>query len=368
MPEAQSAPAAVSPAFPQGIEIFKPGRHTDMAGQVHEFSGADVRRMAAAYNPAQREAPLCVGHPEHNLPAYGYVRGLSVNAAGRLVMDTHQVAPRFAEWVKSGAYKKRSASFYPPDHPSNPAPGAWYLRHVGFLGAQPPAVAGLADIQFADGDEQGWVAFAESNDAGCPTPCCPTSRCPLLQSGEQACQPNPVTTQEDCSMTDTEKAELERQLQAAKDEAAAAQAKLAAAAAERDAAQAQAASFAEKAKAERLAAFTAFAEAQIKTGALLPKDKVLAVTALEALSATQPVAFAEGDTTRKVSLAGWLQELIAGTKPAVHFGEFAPRRALPGIAAPGGSDADIDRAAKQYAAQHKVSYADALTAVVSFDA
>ena len=354
MPKAQPALPAASPALPQGIEIFKPGRHTDMAGQVHEFSAADVRRMAAAYNPAQREAPLCVGHPEHNLPAYGYVRGLSVNAAGRLTMDTYQVAPQFAEWVKSGAYKKRSASFYPPDHPSNPAPGAWYLRHVGFLGAQPPAVAGLADIQFSD-DGAGVIAFAEVNEA------------PTLPP--ESIQTTPTTTRKDSSMSDAEKAEkadYKRQLQEAKDEAAAARAQLAAATAERDAAQAQAASFAESARAERLAAFTAFAEAQIKTGALLPKDKVLAVTALEALSATQPVAFAEGDTTRKVSLSGWLQELIAGTKPAVHFGEFAPRRALPGGTAPANSDAEIDRAAKQYAAQHKVSYADALAAVVSF--
>ncbi|MDR2155909.1 MAG: hypothetical protein LBE78_12950 [Burkholderiaceae bacterium] len=331
--------------LPQGIEIFKPGRHIDMDGQVHEFSVADVRRMAESYNPAAREAPLTVGHPEHDKPAYGYVKALSVSAAGRLAMDTHQVAPQFAEWVKAGHYKKRSAAFYPPAHPNNPTPGAWYLRHVAFLGAQPPAIAGLTDVQFAAGDEQGLVAFAD------------------------AATDQPVTTKEHTTMTEAEQAELQRQLKAAQDEAAAAKTQLAAASAERDAAQAQAARFAEAAKAERTAVITAFAEAQIKAGTLLPKDKLLAITALEALSDANPVEFAEGDATRKVSLAGWLQELIAGAKPRVQFGEFKPGGAqwpLPG-GAKGKSDADIDRAAKQYAAQNKVGYAEALTAVVSFD-
>ena len=32
--------------------------------------------MAAAYNPAQREAPLCIGHPKDNKPAWGWVQAL----------------------------------------------------------------------------------------------------------------------------------------------------------------------------------------------------------------------------------------------------------------------------------------------------
>jgi len=199
----------------------------------------------------------------------------------------------------------------------------------------------LADIKFSD-DARGLVAFAEAD---------PVSNLPNPE--EQP--PMPDTT---------DKAELERQIQAAKDEAAAAQAKLAAITAERDAAQARAAAFAESAKAERLAQFTAFAEEQIKSGALLPKDKLLAVTALGILADAQPVEFAEGDATRKVSLAAWLQERLAA-KTIVAYGEFAPGRApLPG-GARGASEAEIDRAAKTYAAQNKTSYADALAAVTA---
>ena len=72
--------------------------------------------------------------------------------AGQSAADcSRDGAPQFTDWVAAGRYKKRSASFYTADHPSNPTPGKPYLRHVGFLGAQPPAVKGLAD--FAGTDE-----------------------------------------------------------------------------------------------------------------------------------------------------------------------------------------------------------------------
>lgn len=71
-----------------------------------------------------------------------------------------QVDPAFAEMVDKGSFKKISASFYHPDSPNNPVPGVYYLRHVGFLGAQPPAVKGLRPVEFADG-EKGIVEFAD---------------------------------------------------------------------------------------------------------------------------------------------------------------------------------------------------------------
>jgi len=66
----------------------------------------------------------------------------------------------FAEMVKNGAFKKISASFYTPDSASNPVPGVFYLRHVGFLGAEPPAVKGLRAPEFSDAAE-GVVEFSE---------------------------------------------------------------------------------------------------------------------------------------------------------------------------------------------------------------
>ena len=178
--------------LPPKIEIFRAGRHTDDSGTVHNFSAADVAGMVASYDAKLREAPLTVGHPEHNLPAYGWVKDLSINKAGNLVMNTHQVQAQFAEMVDAKLFKKRSASFYPPSHPNNPKPGNWYLRHVAFLGAQPPAIAGLAD--FSEDADAGTVSFSEGEELA--TPAIPT---------------DPLSNQENIRMTQ----ELKDQLAAA---------------------------------------------------------------------------------------------------------------------------------------------------------
>lgn len=349
MPSNKPAPHTPPAALPDGIEIFRAGRHIDDAGVAHHFSEADLDGMAASYNPALREAPLTVGHPKDNLPAYGWVKALGRNASGVLTINPHKVEPQFAEMVAAGRFSKRSASFYPPQSPHNPTPGKWYLRHVAFLGAQPPAIAGLKDIQFSQGDaDDGAVSFSETVTT------------------------DPVTTtQEPDDMSkelQEQLAKAQAELAAANDAAAKAQADAAAHKKAAEDAKAQAASFAEQARADRKAGFVSFAEAQVQAGRLLPKDKDMAVAVLDALADAQPVEFAEGDTTRKVSPAQWLQDLIAKAMPAVSFGEFAPRGGTTQIqpgSAHGKSDAEIDQDAKAYMRQHKVDYSEALGAVTS---
>lgn len=144
------------------LQIFKPGRHTAMSGQALSFSESDLRATVTAYDPAKHEAPLVVGHPSHDLPAYGWVQSLAFSDGG-IDATPAQVNPDFADMVAAGAFKKISASFYSPDAPQNPVPGVFYLRHVGFLGAQPPAVKGLRSPSFADGEE-GVLTFSEWDD------------------------------------------------------------------------------------------------------------------------------------------------------------------------------------------------------------
>ena len=141
------------------LEIFKPGKHTDMSGRSISFSAADLLATAQAYNPDIHEAPLVVGHPKDDDPAYGYAKGLSF-ADGHLLAEPHQVDTQFAELVNSGRFKHMSASFYLPEAPNNPVPGVYYLRHIGFLGAQAPAVKGLKAASFAD-NEQGVICFGD---------------------------------------------------------------------------------------------------------------------------------------------------------------------------------------------------------------
>ena len=338
LPDAR--PDARPAALPAGIEIFRAGRHIDDAGDVHSFGEADVQAMAESYNPALREAPLTVGHPKDNLPAYGWVESLARNAQGRLVMNTRHVEPQFAEMVAQRRFPKRSASFYPPNSPNNPTPGKWYLRHVAFLGAQPPAIAGLKDIQFSEDEAGGAVSFSESFSA------------------EQEQEDMSKELQEQLAKTQAE-------LQAAKDAQAKAEAQARAAQDQAKQAQEAATSFAEKARADRKAGFVSFAQAQVKAGTLLPKDQDMAVATLEVLADAQPVEFAEGDGTRKVSPSQWLQELIGSARPQVSFGEFAGGKPAQAGSAKGKSDAEIDQEAHAYARQHSVSYAEALSAVTS---
>ncbi|HCF4779030.1 TPA: peptidase [Pseudomonas aeruginosa] len=128
-----------------------------------EFTEAILQEIAATYDPALSEAPLVIGHPKLNAPAYGWAKGLDVRE-GMLYAEPHQVVPEFAEAANRKMYKKRSASVYLPDSPGNPVPGKHYLRHIGFLGAVPPAIKGIPDAPFNFAEDDGALAieFAEA--------------------------------------------------------------------------------------------------------------------------------------------------------------------------------------------------------------
>lgn len=140
------------------LEILKVGAVTAKNGIRYDFTESDLRHIADVYNPLLYRAPLVIGHPSEEAPAYGYVKSLSY-ANGKLLADPAQVDPQFSNMVNSGKYLSLSGSFYAPHAPGNPKPGTTYLRHVGFLGATPPAVKGLAFPQFAEG-RNGIIEFA----------------------------------------------------------------------------------------------------------------------------------------------------------------------------------------------------------------
>src|SRR5574338_239862 len=123
------------------FEIFKTGTHTSDKGIQKEYSLDDLNFIAQSYNPAEDEAPIVIGHPIDNSPAYGWVSSLEVTEDGKLVADApdDQLHPEFLSAVQEGRYKKRSISLTPEGK----------LRHIGFLGGAAPAVKGLADIQFS---------------------------------------------------------------------------------------------------------------------------------------------------------------------------------------------------------------------------
>ena len=147
------------------IRIFRPGTFTDMHGGEYTFSEADVQASADAYDPKVFQAPLVVGHPKMNAPAFGWVTGVEFTDDA-LIAENDEVAPEFAEAVSAGHYKKVSASFFPPTAKNNPVPGVYYLKHVGFLGGAAPAVSGLGtvtDPAFAQAEEDVVIEFSDAD-------------------------------------------------------------------------------------------------------------------------------------------------------------------------------------------------------------
>jgi len=141
--------------FGDWIEVFKGGKQVDSDGREHD-GDALIDKAIKTFNPADHEPPLVKGHPKDDAPAYGWVDGLKKIARdGKnvLMAKFRNVVPEFEDAVKGERYKKRSTSFYPDGR----------LRHVGFLGAVPPAVKGLADLSFSDDDQAIVFDFEETS-------------------------------------------------------------------------------------------------------------------------------------------------------------------------------------------------------------
>lgn len=364
------------------LQIFKAGKHVAMSGAELNFSEDDLKESVAAYDPELHEAPMVVGHPKADAPAYGWISKLDF-AEGILEAEPHQVDEAFAELVTKGRFKKISASFYTPDAANNPKPGVYYLRHVGFLGAQPPAVKGLKSAEFSD-NEAGVVEFADWGDRMAAR---------LLRGVKNLLLGNPAFSKEaieealpeyaletvieeavrddepNSSFYETDDEEsptmkTEKELQAERDQIAADRAAL-----DRDKAD-----FAErnnqlteKEKAARANSFASFCDGLIKDGKLLPTHKDGMVAFMASLPADQVVEFGEGDSKQQPKSVDFLQGFLKSLPNQVDFAERgqgkdeAPRDKSEDF----GENVDearldLHRRAKRIEKEQNVSYAEAI--------
>jgi hypothetical protein len=135
------------------IQVFTAGTHTASNGTQITFSAEQVRAMAEGYDAVNHPCPVVVGHPDDTAPAYAWAANFSVDDTKAvkpvLSSEIHQIAPSFAAAVQEGRYKRVSLALFGPDHPSNPKPGQYYPRHIGFLGGAAPAIPGLQPVTFA---------------------------------------------------------------------------------------------------------------------------------------------------------------------------------------------------------------------------
>lgn len=133
------------------IEIARTGTFEDSAGRLRTFTVRDLDAIARSYDPAKRDAPLTFGHPQTDkAPAYGWVEKLK-SEGGRLYANFSQVPEQVRDLVAKGHYRHVSMSLMPD---------LVTLRHVALLGAEQPAIDGLAAVEFADGGDAITVDFA----------------------------------------------------------------------------------------------------------------------------------------------------------------------------------------------------------------
>ncbi len=309
------------------IEVFRTGEFTPMNGPSVSYSAADLAGIVTNYDPDTAPAPVVVGHPKTDAPAYGWVKGFEYDAdADRLYADIDELEPAFADAVKEGRYKKVSMSFFKPDASNNPSPGNWYAKHVGFLGAAAPAVSGLAPVELAGDDAEVVTFVASFGERGFEETASilrnvreffiekfgiedadrviPSYRLEWLDDTEVTLpldNPTPSYVEpepKDTGMTPEEIANLEQR----ETNVATRETELAALAAE-----------------GRTATHTSFAETLVTEGKLLPASKDKVVALLNALPAEAEVSFSEGDTAAPVADA--LMAILKEQPVAVDFSQ-----------------------------------------------
>lgn len=371
--------------MPKPIEIFKSGNHTAMSGESIPFSESDLQAMVDAYDPALHEAPIVIGHPKTDDPAYGWVKSLKFSD-GLVTAIPDQVDAEFAELNKQGKFKKVSASLYTPSAPNNPVPGVYYLRHVGFLGAQPPAIKGLKTASFSE-NEEGVIEFAdwdlmataslfrkirefiitkfgaEEADKVLPNYEIESLQINAAQDRESnALYSESTTPQDNLNQGDEMSTEDKARLEALE--------------AENKALKQAQADFSEKEKAQKIALThrdnEAFAEKLIAEGKLLPANKDSTVALLDSTAAIEaPVEFGEGDAKKSLHPHALLKAQLEANQKVVEFGEVGKgdvEHSTVNFSAPAGFAVDVESLEYHnkilaYAEKHGVAYEVALAKV-----
>lgn len=123
------------------IDVCRTGTWTGMGGKRVHLTDADLDEIVDTA-AATDDAPVVVGHPETDSPAWGRVSRLR-RVGDRLQAMLADLHPKFREAVEAGLYTGRSVAL-------DRHQGALRLRHLGWTGGTLPAVPGLAPSRFAE--------------------------------------------------------------------------------------------------------------------------------------------------------------------------------------------------------------------------
>lgn len=132
------------------FDVCRTGNWRDNSGKEVRVDEAMLDSLVTGY-AAQDPAPVVVGHPATDAPAFARVDAIR-RVGDRLQAKIRDVAAPFRDAVEQGYYSGRSIAI-----------SGGQLRHLGFLGGRAPAVPGLSPTQFAAAPET-VLAFASGAD------------------------------------------------------------------------------------------------------------------------------------------------------------------------------------------------------------
>lgn len=336
------------------MAIFKTGIHTDGAGQKKEWTLDDLTRMVETYDPAEHEAPVVIGHPLTNGPAYGWVKKIGIE--GDTLWAETEIVPELDDLLQRGIYKKRSISLYEDGR----------LRHIGFLGATPPAIKGLPDIAFRQEEkaidlQEDMNEFTEEKEEPIMTKFWDWLTAKAKEEGVEINIPPQFSEAEMKATIDAEVAKkVEEATRAKEAEFAEARSKLDAEIAAREKA------IREAEAATRRTEIVQFCEGLLTKGTLTPammQHGMGMVNFLEQIAAIETtIEFGEGDTKEKQTPVDFMRSFLARLPKAIEFREIAGSDKDTGPK--GGAGAKLDGLVKEkMKADQKLTYGAAFAEV-----
>ena len=132
------------PGLRDWFAIFSSGKHTDRYGRTQFFSRDDLDGIVKNHD-SDHPSPCVITHEELYSP-FAYAQVPELRRDGDVLMarcNPETIEQQFEKLVADGRLYNRSVTLLPAGD------DGWKLANVAFLGAEPPAVEGLAPIRFS---------------------------------------------------------------------------------------------------------------------------------------------------------------------------------------------------------------------------
>lgn len=122
------------------VPIFRAGPQKDSLGREKVWTTNDLDQIVSNHS-ADHPAPHVITHKELYSP-FAYGRTAELKREGDLLLaKSKDIEPQFEQLIKDGRLYERSVRL-------KPTANGWALGHIAWLGAEPPAIEGLAPVQF----------------------------------------------------------------------------------------------------------------------------------------------------------------------------------------------------------------------------